>query len=249
MEGLGNDFVVVEGIEPSTDEIIAWCDRRTGVGADGVLAVSRLTNGDAALRMRYWNSDGSTATMCGNGLRCVALFGYQRGYTDGAAFVVRTDVGLNRAEVRADGRVRVELAPYAVGDAVEIGGAEYITATVGNDHAVRFVEDATQAPVRTVGRQVAADPVFPNGTNVEFVSQTDDGLEMRVWERGAGETMACGSGAAASVAVAHHAGLVGEATTVGLAGGPLDVELIDGIAWLIGPATEVFEGRWSGGAR
>ncbi len=245
MEGLGNDFVVIDGPEPTTDEIRHWCNRRTGIGADGVLRVSTPGSGAAAIRMQYWNSDGSVAEMCGNGLRCVARYGFDRGLTDDAAFTIETEVGLNRAKVLPDGLVTVELGAYEVGEAVVIGGVDYTEASVGNPHAVTFVADPENAPVRTVGPEIENNEMFPDGVNVEFVSVDGDGLRLRVWERGAGETLACGTGAAAAVAVAAAKGLVSTSTSVDLPGGRLAVDLVDGIAWITGPANVSYSGEIS----
>lgn len=243
MEGLGNDFVVIDGPVPSGDEIRHWCDRRRGIGADGVLRVTTSHHDGAAIRMQYWNADGSDAAMCGNGLRCVARYGLDHGLTDGKQFGVETAVGINRAEVLEGNLVRVELGRYDVGDTLRIDDVDYVRASVGNHHAVTFVDDPERAPVTTVGPQIEVHESFSEPVNVEFVSVVDSGLRMRVWERGAGETHACGSGAAAAVAVAAHRGLVEPATNVELPGGSLAVELIDGVAWITGPANVAFAGR------
>ena len=243
MEGLGNDFVVIEGPAPSQDEIRRWCDRRSGIGADGVLRVSGSSNGAAALRMQYWNSDGSVAEMCGNGLRCVARYGFDRGLTDDTSFSVETATGVNRAEIRANGQVRVELGAFEVRDTIEIEGVSYHTANVGNPHVVTFVDDPATAPVRSVGPLVEHYEAFPDGVNVEFVSVEEDSLRLRVWERGVGETRACGTGAAAAVAVAVALGKADGVASVDLVGGRLLVELVDGVAWITGPANVAFVGR------
>ena len=243
MEGLGNDFVVIDDQEPSTEEIRAWCDRRTGIGADGVLRVSAPQNGDASIRMQYWNSDGSAAEMCGNGLRCVARYGFDRGMTNNAEFAVETVVGLNRASVLEDGQVRVELGAFEVGESLTIGGVDYIGASVGNPHVVTFVSDPESAPVTTVGPEIEHHRAFPDRVNVEFAAIDGDGLRLRVWERGAGETRACGTGAAAAVAVAAAKGSIAPSANVDLPGGRLFVELIDGVAWITGPANVSFSGH------
>lgn len=243
MEGLGNDFVVIEGAVPSADDIRTWCDRRTGVGADGVLRVTVSDQPDADIRMEYWNSDGSAAEMCGNGLRCVARYAFDRALVDAPEFVVETPIGLNRVTVLGRDRVRVELAPVKVLESLDVEGLQLTTASVGNPHAVTLVDDPGSAPVEACGTALQDHPAFPEGVNVEFVAVTEAGLKMRVWERGAGETRACGTGAAAAVAVAAHHGLVGLATQVELPGGLLDVEVIDDIAWLTGPANVAFAGE------
>ena len=242
MQGLGNDFVVVEGDgPPQVEDIIAWCDRRRGVGADGVLRVTQ-TGGATAMQMEYWNADGTVAEMCGNGLRCAARYGYDKGWAMSPAFTVQTAVGVNQAEIVGPGEVRVDLGPFSVGGAVEVGGATYRCASVGNPHAVRFVADVELAPVVPDGARVETAAQFPEGTNVEFATVDGDGIRLRVWERGVGETLACGTGAAAAAAVAHAAGKSDDRVTVQLPGGPLTVDLVDGRAWITGRADYVFAG-------
>jgi diaminopimelate epimerase len=246
MEGLGNDFVVVEGpadIDP--DDVAAWCDRRRGVGADGVLEVSSIDSG--TVRMRYWNADGSVAEMCGNGLRCVTRYAYDRGWTDGPDFHVETTPGRLPVQVLDDEQVRVMIGSVTMGNDHVIDGRNYRAVSVGNPHAVTFVDDPAAAPVREVGPQVEHAVVFPEGANVEFVTAEDGCLRLRVWERGVGETLACGTGAVAAAAAAHQRGDVGTDVPVDLPGGRLRVELIDGQAWITGAARYVFEGVWSEG--
>lgn len=244
MQGLGNDFVVIEGADSIPTELIPTvCARRTGVGADGVLTVQRT--GPESVQMRYWNADGSVAEMCGNGLRCVARYAFDHGLVDGRRMTVETAVGPLSAEV-GDAHVRVELGDIVVSDSVELCGLPFVTASVGNPHAVTFVDDTDSAPVRSVGPQVETDPFFAAGTNVEFVArESHDALRVRVWERGVGETHACGTGAAAAAAVAHAAGRLPASSTVHLVGGPLRVDLESGRAWITGPAETVFAGDWS----
>ena len=245
MEGLGNDFVVVSGPrQVSPAEVSAWCDRRRGIGADGVLVVTPVDRGTVA--MDYWNADGSAAEMCGNGLRCVARYAVDRGLVDGTEFVVETAVGPRRVSVGEDS-VRAQLGPAApTGTDVEVAGYTLTPAAVGNPHAVAFVPDCGQITVAADGPAIETAPVFPEGTNVSFATVVSpDRIDLRVWERGAGETLACGTAAAASVAVALDRGLTGSAVRVGLPGGPLDVEILDGEAWIEGPANVVFEGLLS----
>ncbi len=246
VEGLGNDFVLFEGPAPSAEQVREWCDRRTGIGADGVLWVTRSDHPQAVARMGYWNSNGSAAAMCGNGLRCVARYVFEQGWTARRSFTIETAVGLNRARILADGLVRVELGPYRVGSRLEIGGRCFTTADMGNPHAVTFVEHRAaleDAPLGTLGPSFQDHPSFPDGVNVEFALVTEGGFRVRVWERGAGETRACGTGAAAVAAVAARDGRADPATGVELPGGSLGVQLTDGVAWISGPALVVFSGR------
>lgn len=240
MEGLGNDFVVVDGPRhPSPQEIAAWCDRRRGIGADGVLAV---TAGDP-VRMDYWNADGSAAEMCGNGLRCVARFAVDRGLVPGPEFVVQTAVGPRRVVVGA-GSVRAEIGAVRVEDrVVEIAGYRLMPVNVGNPHAVALVNDCYSVPLSAAGPLIETDPAFPGGANAEFATVIDaKRIALRVWERGAGETLACGTGAVAAMAAARASGLVGDAVVVHLPGGDLRVEMIGEVAWIEGPARTVYRG-------
>jgi len=245
MEGLGNDFVVVEGPRhPTGEEIAAWCDRRRGIGADGVLVATRID--DRRVRMEYWNADGSRAEMCGNGLRCVARYAYDRDWTDGRSFTVETDLGDYPVKARKSGRVRAMLGRSVAPDpaVMSVAGAEVRPMSMGNPHAVLFVPNTREAPVKTLGPVIEVAEAFPDRTNVEFVEIKDRArIEVRTWERGVGETLACGTGAGAAAVVAHREGLADSALTVGLLGGDLDVEIDGDIVWMEGPATYVFEGR------
>ena len=248
-EGLGNDFVLFEGTAPSAEQIRHWCNRRTGIGADGVLRISRSDHPEAVARMEFWNPDGSVAGMCGNGLRCLALYAFERGWTDRRSFVISTPTGLNRVEVPEDGPVRVELGPYRVGQRSVIEGVTFTKVDVGNPHAVTLVPsaaDVERAPLARIGTALQDNPRFPDGVNVEFAAPTDRGLRVRVWERGAGATLACGTGAAAAAAVAFHEGHAGPTSRVELPGGRLGVTLMDGVAWISGPAVMVFSGTIPG---
>lgn len=245
MQGLGNDFVVLVGPrDVTTAEVAAWCDRRRGIGADGVLVA---TPGEGTVRMEYWNADGSPAEMCGNGLRCVARLAHDRGWAAGPSFVVETSAGPRPVTVGAKGRVRALLGKAA--DAgippFDVAGFHVEPVSMGNPHAVIVVDDCYATPVDAVGPLVEGDPAFPDRTNVEFLTVASrDRLALRVWERGVGETLACGSGAAAAVVVANRRGLTEAAVTVDLLGGPLEVEVADDGVWIEGPAEYVFEGRW-----
>lgn len=242
MEGLGNDFVVLAGpLAPAPAEVAALCDRRRGVGADGVLVVSS----EAGVAMEYWNADGTPAEMCGNGLRCVARYAADRGLSTSSDFVVQTAVGERKVSLRDDGTVRAQLgAPTDLGvPPFEMAGYRVHPISVGNPHAVIFVDDCYATPVSAVGPLVEGDPHFTDRVNVEFATVTGRAtMALRVWERGVGETLACGSGAAAAVAVAVNEDRVAARTTVLLPGGPLLVEIAADGAWIEGPANYVFEG-------
>lgn len=242
MEGLGNDFVVIaEPVSPTAAEIGVWCDRRRGIGADGVLAVGPIDEGSVS--MRYWNADGSPAEMCGNGLRCVARYAVDRELVTGREFVVDTPAG--RREVYVSGTtVRAELGPVsALGEVHDIAGFDLASVSVGNPHVVAFVDDCYAVPVEAVGPVVEGEPRFPERTNVEFASVAGkDRIALRVWERGVGETLACGTGAAAAVAEAVRSGRTGPRVDVVLPGGELLVEILEGVAWIEGAARTVYRG-------
>jgi diaminopimelate epimerase len=244
MHGLGNDFVVVTGPrEISTAEVAAWCDRRRGIGADGVLVVTGL--GGSRVRMEYWNADGSPAELCGNGLRCVARYAHDEGMAPDTEFVVMTSVGERPVSVFENGRVRALLGTVEAPDVgpLELAGYRLSPVRIGNPHAVAFVADCYSTPVAAVGPIVEGDPHFPERTNVEFATVVSpDRIALRVWERGVGETLACGTGAAAAVIAAHREGLTRPAVTVELPGGPLAVEVTEDGVWIEGPAEYAYRG-------
>lgn len=236
MQGLGNDFVVLEGpLSLKVEEISELCDRRFGVGADGVLVVTNLE----PVRMEYWNADGSPAEMCGNGLRCVARYAYDKGWSRDRNFVVQTPVGTRRVRVLEDG-VEVELARPSVTGHRTLEGERYHLVDVGNPHAVVIVDDPAAVDVAGQGSKVQAE--FDGGTNVEFITATSDGVKMRVWERGVGETMACGTGMVAAAFVASKTDGLESPVSVQVPGGTGVVTFRDGVAWLKGPAEYSFRG-------
>ncbi len=242
MQGLGNDFVVVAGpVELDAATISSWCDRRRGVGADGVLEVTPIDR--TSVGMRYWNADGGQAEMCGNGLRCVARFAFERGWVDENEFIVVTPVGPRPVVVREDGDVRVLLGVPSLGAEVDVDGVQLHTVDMGNPHAIQWVSAPEHAAVTTHGPLIEKAPTFPDGTNAEFAAVTGvDEIEVRVWERGVGETLACGTGAAATAYLARQQGRVGRRVTMRLRGGTLLVVLEEDGAWIEGPAEFVFSG-------
>ncbi|MGB9357025.1 MAG: diaminopimelate epimerase [Acidimicrobiia bacterium] len=243
-EGLGNDFIIVpEPLRAAPDRIAAWCERKTGIGADGVLEVTPLDGSSVA--MRYWNADGGAAEMCGNGLRCVALVAVELGLVLGPTLTVHSAVGEHPATVLPGGIVRAFVGePHAFRtEELTVSGHRVRPVGVGNPHAVLFVDEIDEAEVEKIGSRIEGDPIFPEGTNVEFV-QLGDGnrINVRVWERGVGETRASGTGATAAAFAARAVGDVGNAVTVVLPGGELLIEFDDAGAWMTGPATIVFSG-------
>jgi diaminopimelate epimerase len=238
MQGLGNDFIVVEGpLSLTTEEISSLCDRRFGVGADGVLAVTKAD----PIRMEYWNADGSPAEMCGNGLRCVARYAYDRGWAADPNFTVETPIGVRDVRVLED-TVEVGLGPTSVVGHTTIDGERLHLIDVGNPHAVMVVDDPAKTDVAGLGRRIESDPQFPHGTNVEFATVREGRVDMRVWERGVGETLACGTGMVAAAFVATKTDRLEGPIAVRVPGGQGHVEFRDGAAWLRGPADYSFRG-------
>jgi diaminopimelate epimerase len=272
MHGLGNDYIYLDGHREPLDEVdLPWLarvlsDRNFGIGGDGIILI--LPSEQADFRMRMFNADGSEGEMCGNGMRCFAKYVYDHGLTRTTELVVETGAGpirprltvehgcvtsvtvdmgapiLERGRIPmlgspADGRVIDE--PLRVGDEE----VRVTCVSMGNPHCVLFVEDVQAAPVRTLGPLIERHEVFPARTNVEFIRVVaPDRLEMRVWERGSGETLACGTGASASVVAAALNGLAGRACTVKLLGGELQIEWReDDHVFLTGPAVEAFSGE------
>ena len=236
MQGLGNDFIVLEGpAKPSAEDVTRLCDRRFGIGADGILVVSA----GSPIVMDYWNADGSAAEMCGNGLRCVARYAYDKGWVDGPEFEVDTPIGIRHVRV-GESLVDGEIGPALIEGQETIEGHIYRLVDTGNPHAVRVVEDPDAIDLIRVGPLVAREAGFDTGCNVEVISVTGDRVKMRVWERGVGETLACGTGmvAAAAVALDGADGTI----TVEVRGGEGQVEITDKNAWLTGPAEYVFTG-------
>jgi len=266
--GTGNDFVMVEDLDDerplTADLVAALCDRHLGIGADGVIRVTRGREPGTDFFMDYRNADGSLAEMCGNGIRCLGRFVVDRGHTAAAELAVGSRGGLRRLSLDVvDGVVRsvtVGMGPPAfararipmTGDGndpfltepFEVDGRTYRATAVsmGNPHLVLFVEDDPAGiDLRSIGPRVEHDPRFPQKTNVEFVALEGDALRARVWERGSGETMACGTGACAVLVAANEAGLVPPRAEVRFPGGTLVVERTDGDVLLTGPAERVFE--------
>lgn len=255
VEGLGNDFLLIDlrqstlTVEQLSERAPTLCDRRLGVGGDGLLLIAPPRTPGAAGTMIVVNHDGSRPEMCGNGLRCVALF--LAGLD--SEVLVDTDAGpracriLGRSPDGSSGEVEVDMGPALHQGHHRIAGRDFLAFSLGNPHAVAFVgphEDPEQL-ARELGPQVEHDPRFPNRTNVEFARLEADGsLTLWVWERGCGITAACGTGACATVAAAAHQGLIASdaAIRVQLPGGPLHLRLASDRVWMTGPARQVFRG-------
>jgi len=272
--GLGNDFVLIDSrssTEPplSPEQAAKMCDRNFGIGADGVIFVLPADVSEAGSRMRIYNSDGSEPEMCGNGIRCMAQFLTTldgTGGTDEGLYTISTLAGLIKPKIQEDGLVCVDMGtPILEGAQVpttlpgdekgrvikaplEAAGSEWHVTCVsmGNPHAVVFVDDLDAIDLATVGPALECHPAFPAKANIEFVqvlSRTH--LKMKVWERGAGPTLACGTGACALAIAAALEGRAENACTVTLPGGDLQIEWRpdgDGHVYMTGPAVPVFSG-------
>jgi diaminopimelate epimerase len=265
LHATGNDFLVLDAFDGGIERldagaVAALCDRHRGVGADGLLTLESGRDG-ADCTMRLVNADGGVAEMSGNGVRCLAWVAAQRGLGTRERLVVDTGSGRRVVDFVRDAGGNVVGADVEMGaitfDPVQIPvdvdspfgleatvhGTTYRgdAAGVGNPHLVLFVDDPNEARVVQHGPRLERDPRFPRRTNVEFVTVTaSDSLHVRIWERGVGETLSCGTGACAAAAVAHRRGLVGHDVSVHVAGGVLRVTLGDTVR-LGGPVAHVFD--------
>ena len=264
MHGLGNDFVVIDAIsqqvELSSEQVRYIADRHFGVGCDQLLLVEKADDPAAEFRYRIFNADGGEVEQCGNGARCFAVFVRDRGLTSSSVIPVETAGGL--IELRIDGdQVTVDMGipdfepeslPFLVEKRAEsynlmVNGSEYAIGAVsmGNPHAVLTVDDVDTAPVERLGAAIESHEMFPQRVNVGFMQVVNrNEIRLRVYERGAAETLACGTGACAAVAVGQQKGELDEQVTVKLPGGELMIRWRgEGQALLMtGPATTVFHG-------
>jgi diaminopimelate epimerase len=254
MHGLGNDFVVIDsrGRGAVTTPALARAlgDRNRGVGFDQLAEMRDSAEADIALD--FWNNDGTRAGACGNATRCVADYVMQGTGRD--AITLRTVRGELVAVRRGDGMVSVNMGQPQLGwaeiplsddvDTLHLPlPGDPVGVGMGNPHCVFFVADAEGVDVAREGARVEHDPLFPQATNVEFVSVAAPGrLRMRVWERGTGITLACGSGACAAAVAAHRRGLTARRVTIALDGGQIEVDWRDDGVWMTGPTAHVFNG-------
>ena len=273
--GLGNDFVLVDNrhqADPllTPDQAVAWCDRHFGVGADGVI-FALPGQADTDYTMRIFNSDGSEPEMCGNGIRCMAKFLEALETADGKApiaphtYRIHTLAGVIAPTLQPDGQVTVDMGPpyllaeeipttlaaandKVVNQSLTVDGAawEVTCVSMGNPHCITFVEDVAAISLEQLGPKFERHEVFPKRINAEFIQVVrPDYLKMRVWERGAGITLACGTGACASLVAGVLAGRCDRAATVELPGGPLNIRWSteDQRVYMTGPAELVFSGH------
>ena len=267
MHGLGNDYVVIDNIDGKMDE---WkmgeiarkvCRRKFSVGADGLILVCKSSTAD--VKMRIFNADGSEAEMCGNGIRCLAKYCFENNIVRRAEMKIETLAGVKKVWLKIK-RGLVESVTVDMGipildkrmipmkgkgrcieEKLRVNDKEFrITAlSIGNPHCVIFVKNVERFPVEKFGPKIEKHPLFPNRTNVEFAEVVGDGeLKIRVWERGVGETLACGTGACASVVAANLTGRVSGGCIVHLLGGDLKIEYKEKRILMCGTAEKAFEG-------
>lgn len=272
MEGLGNDFIVVDDRDLALTNYTdlsklseKLCDRHFGIGADGLILVNKSEKND--IKFRIFNSDGSEPEMCGNGIRCFAKFAFDNGIVSKELFEVETLAGtiipkINKDESGLVNTVRVDMGepileakkvPFisenetAISEEINVDGEKVFVTTVsmGNPHAIIFVDSVKTAPVRTLGPKVETHPKFPRKTNVEFVEIiSENEINMRVWERGDGETLACGTGSCATLVASNLNKKAGRRATIHLLGGDLFIEWDEksNHIFMTGAAKTVFTG-------
>jgi diaminopimelate epimerase len=266
MHGIGNDFVIVDCRERALglneDQIARIGDRHRGVGFDQLLTIEPATDPSCAFRYGIYNIDGSTALQCGNGVRCVAAWLRREGTLGSGVTRLQSPAGPVSVELLDDGRVRVDMGvpsfeltriPFMANDATDfhtltVAGSEvtFGVVSMGNPHAVIETSNAANAPLQTIGAALSTDTHFPNGCNVGFAQIFDRShVILRVWERGAGATLACGSGACAAVAILRRRGKLDGDVAVTLPGGTLQLQWAGegSPLWMTGPAEFVFEGE------
>ena len=269
--GLGNDFILIDNRSSShpvltPEAAVKLCDRNFGIGADGVIFTLPGQDG-TDYTMRIFNSDGSEPEMCGNGIRCLAKFiaELEGLSSESRAYRIHTLAGVIVPKLTPDGQVTVDMGfprllaaeipttlaasdEKAIDRSLEVEGKTWNVTCVsmGNPHCITFVEDVAAIPLESIGPKFEHHPVFPQRTNTEFIQVVGrDYLKMRVWERGAGITLACGTGACASLVAGVLTGKCDRKATVELPGGPLEIEWseTDGRVYMTGPAEKVFAGK------
>ncbi|MBO9531275.1 diaminopimelate epimerase [Acinetobacter oleivorans] len=266
MHGLGNDFMVVDLISQraylDTETIQRLADRHFGIGFDQLLIVEPPDLPEADFKYRIFNADGSEVEQCGNGVRCFARFVHERHLTTKTSITVQTKAGIVKPELGQNGWVRVNMGypkflpneiPFIAEQpealyTLELANDQSISIDVvnmGNPHAVTIVPDVLTADVAGIGPQVESHKRFPERVNAGFMQIIDEKhVRLRVFERGVGETLACGTGACAAAVSGMRRGLLGNSVEVELAGGKLQIEWQEGdVVWMTGPTTHVYDGR------
>jgi diaminopimelate epimerase len=251
IHGVGNDFIILDPGEVEGANLTALaqrvCDRHFGVGADGLLVPAPSEVAD--LKMVYLNSDGSPSEMCGNGLRCLARYARDFEIVENNSLTVETGAGVKKVVLYEDGSSRVDMGAPGFDSGVELYGVDFLRVSMGNPHAVTFLESEKEVEaldLKAVGLPVEKDPLFPEGTNVEFAHPRGrHEVRMKIWERGAGETLASGSGSCATAVAAIYMGLAESPVSVRLDGGTVKIswEGEGEPVYMTGPAEYVCEGE------
>ena len=258
MHGGGNDYIFVDTsrypIENPEAVSIAWSRYHFGIGSDGLVLIGTSSTPDADFTMRIFNADGSEGLMCGNACRCIGKYVYERGMTDKRQIRLMTASGIKTLDLSVNDDGMVEsvtvdmLAPVLEDEHLFLAGGEALPdgvfVSMGNPHYVIFVDDIDAVDVELEGSRLEHHSRFPERCNIEFAQVRQDGIRMRVWERGSGITMACGTGACATAVAAAITGRCGRRSRVIMNGGTLDIDWreADGHVYLSGPATITFEG-------
>ena len=269
MQGLGNDYVYIDAIHQNIEKESSLAqfvsNRNFGIGSDGLILICKSERAD--FKMKMFNADGSEAEMCGNGIRCVGKFVYDKGLTNKTEVTIETLAGVKTLQLYVENgkvkTVKVDMGePILTPKEIPVISEEepvknltlqakdkefkFTCVSMGNPHAITIVKDTKAFEVDTYGKLLEVDKVFPNKTNVEFIEIVDKNhIKMRVWERGAGETLACGTGACASAVACCLNGLTQNNVQVELLGGILEIEWNkeDNHVYMTGPAVTVFEGE------
>ena len=270
MHGTGNDYIYINGFEEQIENpgelSVKWSDRHKGIGSDGLVII--LPSESCDFRMRMFNADGSESEMCGNASRCIGKYVYDNGMTNKTTITLETLAGVKVLQLFTGDDNKVQKVTVDMGAPITTASEipttikkdivinepvafnptlqyNITTVSMGNPHAVIFTKDIDTLNLPLIGPQIENSPIFPNRTNTEFIEvQSKEKIKMRVWERGSGETMACGTGACASEVAGVLNGLIARNATVELLGGELEIEWneTDNHVYLTGTATTVFEG-------
>ena len=253
-QGLGNDFVILKEQKATSELAKNMCDRNFGVGADGLF--SPIKTDDTDIGWDFYNSDGSVAQMCGNGIRCFAKFARENNFVNKDEFSVKTLAGVIVPKILPDGKVRVNMGKpileakripvnTSLAQDFKVEGFNAIAVSMGNPHCVIFTQDGTCKLAREFGPKIESHELFPQKTNVEFVQiKNKSRVRLDVYERGCGITLACGTGACATVVAGVLKGFLDNNVTVELPGGELSIEYDGENVYMTGSATKVFEGEY-----
>lgn len=270
MHGAGNDYIYLDGMENCPDDLnalsIAMSDRHKGVGSDGLVVI--MPSEVADFRMRMFNADGSEGEMCGNASRCIGKYVYEKGLTKKRHITLETLAGIKSLSLNVSDDNTVDSVTVDMGEPIlepsripvsldreliktpistEAGIFEITAVSMGNPHGVVFVKSLDDVDVHTVGRELEVNPIFPQKANIEFAQILKrDEIRMRVWERGSGETLACGTGACATLVAGVLTGSCDRKVTIHLLGGDLNIEWVEqnDHVYMTGPAEMVFEGTY-----